>query len=44
MYVFYYNKLGVCGRDRRFINYLFSKYNKVGIVEVSDFDSNYLFF
>ncbi|WVV22500.1 S8 family serine peptidase [Mycoplasmopsis agalactiae] len=42
MYVPYYNKLGVRGRDRRPTNYSSSKYNKVGIVEVSDFDSNYL--
>ncbi|ADR25000.1 S8 family serine peptidase [Mycoplasmopsis bovis] len=42
MYVPYYNKLGVRGRDRRPTNYSSSKYNKVGIVEVSDLDSNYL--
>ncbi|TKA59120.1 hypothetical protein MBOVa_5470 [Mycoplasmopsis bovis 8790] len=42
MYIPYYNKLGVRGRDRIPIGYTNSKYNKVGIVEVSDFDSNYL--
>nr|WP_307921752.1 hypothetical protein [Mycoplasmopsis bovis] len=42
MYVPYYNKLGDRGRDRRPTNYSSSKYNKVGIVEVSDLDSNYL--
>lgn len=43
MYILYYNKLGVWDREKMFSDYLFSVYDKVGIIEVEDIDSNYLF-
>nr|WP_318031451.1 hypothetical protein [Mycoplasmopsis bovis] len=42
MYIPYYNKLGVWDREKMPSDYSSSVYDKVGIIEVEDINSNYL--